>query len=115
MKNRFIQPNYKTFAALETMLLNVIDDEPFEDEIQHLQTIYGDDVFIKSLEVEFGIFKQLFANDPACCFDDIHQRLKKANEDLIPNIITTCKLLLVNPATSTTPGRSGLRNGFVLP
>ena len=108
IKDRFNQPSYKTFAALETMLLNVIDDKPFEDQIQHLQTIYGDDVSIESLKVEFGIFKQLFAYDPARCFDDIHQRLKKANEEkyLIPNIITTCKLLLVNPATSATPERS---------
>lgn len=108
IKERFNQPSYKTFAALETMLLNMIDDKPFKDELQHLQTIYGDDVSIESLQVESGIFKQLFANDPARCFDDIHERLKNANEEkyLIPNVITTCKLLLVNPATSATPERS---------
>ena len=108
IKDRFNQPSYKTFAALGTMLLNVIDDKPFEDEIQHLQTINGDDVSIEPLQVEFDIFKQFFANDPACCFDDIHQRLKMANEEkyLIPYIITTCRLLLVNPGTSATPERS---------
>ena len=108
IKDRFNQPSYKTFAALETLLLSVIDGKPFEDEMRHLQTIYGDDISIEYLQVEFGIFKQLFANDPACCFEVIHKRLKRAIEEkyLIPNIITTCKLLLVNPATSATPERS---------
>ena len=31
IKDRFDQPSYKTFAALETMLLNVISDKPFDD------------------------------------------------------------------------------------
>ena len=107
IKDRFNQSNYRTFAALETMLLNEIEDKLFEDELQHLQTIYGDDVSIESLQFEFRIFKQLFKNDSARCFDDIHNRLKRANEEIyrIPNIITICKLLLVNPATSATPER----------
>lgn len=108
IKDRFDQPSYKTFAALETMLLNVISDQPFDDEIQHLHNVYGDDVSIESLKVEFGIFKQLFSDDPVRCFHDIHKRLKKLESEqlLMPNIIKICKLLLVNPATSATPERS---------
>ena len=107
IKDIFNQPSYRTFAALETMLLNVIRNKPFEDELQHLLTIYGDDVSIESPQFEFDIFNQLFKNDLAHCFDDIHNRLERANEEsyLTPNVITICKLLLVNPATGATPER----------
>ena len=47
IKDRFNQPSYKAFAALETLLLSVIDGKPFEDEMRHLQTIYGDDISIR--------------------------------------------------------------------
>ena len=34
------------------------------------------------------------------------KRRDKSEKLLVPNIVTICKLLLVNPATSTTPERS---------
>ncbi len=108
IKDRFKQPSYKTFAALETMLLNAINENPFENELHHLQTTYEGDVSIEFLKMELGIFKQLFTENPACCFDDILEKLQKATEEkyLIPNVTRVCKLLLVNPATSATPERS---------
>ena len=68
IKDRFDQPSYKTFAALDAL------------ERAASRTIYGDDVFIDSLQVEFGIFKHLFTKIPACCFDHILDTLKKTNE-----------------------------------
>lgn len=41
INDRFNQPSYRTFAALEMMLLSVIGDKPFEDGLQHLQPSTG--------------------------------------------------------------------------
>ena len=42
IKDRSDQPSYKTFAALEMILLSVVVDGPSPDILQHLQTIFGD-------------------------------------------------------------------------
>ena len=47
--------------------------------------------------------------DPPECLNDVVKMFKRRNKNeklLVPNIITICKLLLVNPATSATPERS---------
>ena len=104
---RFNQPSLKTFAALEQMLLNVINNtsRDVNDGMTHLKATCGDDVNDASLLVEFGIWKRIFSNECFACFDDIHNKLKGLQHEeklLIPNVIVVCKLLLVNPSTSAT-------------
>jgi hypothetical protein len=71
--------------------------------MKHLTNIYGDDVDQNILAMEFDLFKTLFKDTTPICFDDIHKQLKDMPREerlLIPNVITICQLLLINPATS---------------
>ena len=106
VKERFNQPSYKTFASLENLLLGVINNGPYEEEMQHLTNIYDDNVDANALIMEFDLFKTIFKDTTPICFDDIHKHLKTyAGQErlLIPNVIIVSQLLLVNPATSATP------------
>ena len=47
--------------------------------------------------------------DPPECLNDVVEMFKRRDKSeklMVPNIVTICKLLLVNPATSATPKRS---------
>ena len=72
MTERFDQPSFKTFAALQQMLLNVIDNTSHDADhgITHLKATYGDDASDAYLLLEFGILKQIFSDELAVCFDD---------------------------------------------
>ena len=76
-----------------------------EAGINQIKLLYSDEVDISDLEVEFKDFRQMF-EDPRECLNDVVEMFKRRDKSeklLVPNIVTICKLLLINPATSATP------------
>ena len=66
-------------------------------------------VDVRTLNVQLEIFKVLMKDGEFTCFDDILAKIKQLSEAkkcMITEIITLCKLLLVNPATSAPGERS---------
>ena len=66
-------------------------------------------VDVRTLNVQLEIFKVLMKDGEFTCFDDILAKIKQLSEAkkcMITEIITLCKLLLVNPATSAAGERS---------
>ena len=64
---------------------------------------------VRTLNVQLEIFKVLMKDGEFTCFDDILAKIKQLSEAekcMITEIITLCKLLLVNPATSAAGERS---------
>ena len=63
----------------------------------------------RTLNVQLEIFKVLMKDGEFTCFDDILAKIKQLSEAekcMITEIITLCKLLLVNPAISAAGEKS---------
>ena len=93
---------------LEELLVRGAINQTSEVGINQIKSLYSDEVDVSDLEVEFKVFKQMFEDPPECLNDvvEMFKRRDKSEKLLVPNIVTICKLLLVNPATSATPERS---------
>ena len=66
-------------------------------------------VDVRTVNVQLEIFKVLMKNGVFTCFDDILAKIKQLSEAekcMMTEIITLCKLPLVNPATSAAGERS---------
>lgn len=108
IEERFDQPSFKAYANLEELLVKGAINQTSEVGINQIKSLYSDEVDVSDLEVEFKVFKQMFEDPPECLNDvvEMFKRRDKSEKLLVPNIVTICKLLLVNPATSATPERS---------
>ena len=88
---------------MESLLVNCLNCQDYSTELHFLGSNYGEDVDVRTLNVQPEIFKVLMKDGEFTCFDDILAKIKKLSEAekcAITEIITLCKLLLVNPATS---------------
>ena len=87
---------------MESLLVNCLNCQDYSTELHFLGTNYGEDVDVRTLNVQLEIFKVLMKDREFTCFDDVLAKIKKFSEAencTITEIITLCKLL-VNPATS---------------
>ena len=74
-----------------------------------MESLLVNDVYVGTLEAQLEIFKVLVKDDELNCFDDTLVYIKKLPEpekSMINEIVTICKFLLVNPATSEADERS---------
>ena len=109
LKERFEQPTFIIYAAIDSLLLSIRDGKtPDHNSMKMIQEYYSTVVDILSPNVEMLSLKQLFKHTPVVCFYDISDKLQLIldERELIPNIILLCNLLLINPATSATPESS---------
>ena len=68
-----------------------------------------DDVNISVLTAQMEILQVLLKDGDYFCFDDIIVKIKELpnpEREMIKEVITLCKLILVNPATSAAGERS---------
>ena len=110
VKERFCQASYDIFANLESFLLqNVNHPEQNNEELERsISEIYGNDIDLTAFKVESNVLRTILKTKPVS-LRDVYKEIKscaKGEPGLIPNIVHTIKLLLVNPATSCTPERS---------
>ena len=110
VKERFCRASCDIFANLESFLLqNVNHPEQNNEELERsISEIYEDDIDLTVFKVESNVLRTILKTK-AVIFRDVYKEIKscaKGEPGLIPNIVHTIKLLLVNPATSCTPERS---------
>ena len=106
---RFDQPSFKAYAKLEALLLKSCKSEDISNELAFVKELYYQDIKVEFLIPQLDIFKILMKDKKLECFLDILDAVKNLDHNtspMISEVITICKLLLVNPATSTTGERS---------
>ena len=107
---RFDQSSFDTYARMESLLVKALNSQDDSTtELQFMETVYGDDVDIEMLTSQMEILKVLLKDGDFLCFDDIIFKIKELltpERKMINEVITVCKLILVNPATSAAGERS---------
>ena len=74
-----------------------------------MEKLYNDDVNISVLNAQMEILQVLLKDGDYFCFDDIIVKIKELpnpEREMIKEVITLCKLILVNPANSAAGERS---------
>lgn len=92
-------------------MIKSLRSEEYSEELKFLNEMYGADININLLTTQLLTFKMLIQseNDEYTCFDDIlvrTQKMSKEEKALLSQIVLLCKLLNVNPATTSTGERS---------
>lgn len=108
---RFDQPSFNGYAKMESLLVNTLNYmyQDYSMMLQFIETNYCDDVDIGALNARLKVFKLLMKDGHFTCFYDMLAKIKELPElekGIVNHIITICKLLLVNPATSASSERS---------
>ena len=108
----FNQASFNMYAKMESLLVKCLNCQDYSTELHFLGTNYGGDVVdVRTLNVQLEIIKVLVKDGELTRLDDILARIKQLSETEkcmihVSEIITICKLLLVNPATSAAGKRS---------
>ena len=87
----------------------VLKSEDHAEELRFLEQSYDGDVDMLSLTAQLPLFRLLFGENGAVCFDDILKRITNSKPEelrLIGEVAIVCKLLHVNLATSASAERS---------
>lgn len=106
---RFDQPSFAAYAKMESLLVSALNSKDNSRELQVMETTYADDVNVAMLTAQLEILKVLPKEGDFLCFDDIVVKIKELSipeRKMINEVISLCKLILVNPATSASGERS---------
>lgn len=109
IKDRFNQPAFVAFLKMEQLLLNIISDNNYDNELEYVLNTYKDDIDPVQIRTEAFSVSTMFRETSCTNFSDVFehiQSLPPTKLTLIPNIVTIIQLILINPATSCTPERS---------
>ena len=110
IKTRFSQPSFQTYQNLKTLLLIGLQDVEVKKQLQLLQYHFEGDIDCLQLTAQLPIFRILLNNgDGIVNFHDILNSVKALKPEqrcLISSVISTFKLILLNPATTATAERS---------
>ena len=108
--SRFSQPSFKAYENLETLLLNSLRNVDVDDQVQYLKKNFDGDISPLELSAQLPIFRMLLHNGEGIVnFHDVLEGVKALKHEqryLISSVVTICKLILVNPATTATAERS---------
>ena len=109
IRQRFDQPGFKPYSIMETLLLNALKPGiDVTDELKYMLEKYAEDVNVTLLKAQLPVFKLMLSGE----FQSFHeiysafQSLDRYKKDLISEIVTVFKLILVNPATNAVSERS---------
>ena len=92
---------------MEQLLLNIILDNNYEDELAYVFNVYKNDIDPMQVQTEAFLMSTMFQGSN--WFSDILEHLESLHPTkcaLIPNLLITVHLILMNPPTSCTPKRS---------
>ena len=106
---RFDQPSFDTYAKIESLLIKTLNSQDKSEELKFMEKLYNDNVNISELTAQMEILQVLLKDGDCFCFDDIIVKIKgqpNPEREMIKEVITLCKLILVNPATSAAGERS---------
>ncbi|CAB4030796.1 zinc finger MYM-type 1-like [Paramuricea clavata] len=109
INERFDQPSFKAYAKLEALLLKSLKSEDISYEMAFVKEVYHQDIKVEFLIPQLEIFKVLMKEKKLEYFAEVLDAVKNLDhntQQMINEVLTICKLLLVNPATSATGERS---------
>ena len=89
--------------------MNIIHGKDYENELKYSIEVYGSDIDVNEVRTEAFVLSTVFQSVEVDKFEDILQHIRTVSYNerkLIPSICNIINLILVNPATSCTPGRS---------
>ena len=109
IKERFNQPAFIVYQNLESLLVKASKGEDVAKELDAFMNDFHGDVCPTTLHAQLSTFKVLMKGNDIQCFDDILSAILSLNVDerqFIDLVVTLCKLIHVNPATSASVERS---------
>ena len=112
IKDRLNQPAFTAFLKMKQLLLNIILDNNYEDELAYVFNVYKDDIDPMQVQTEAFSMSSMFQGSNCQKFSDILEHLESLHPSkcaLIPNLLTIVVLILINPENSCT-----LRDPFQL-
>ena len=98
---RFDQPSFDTYANRKSLLIKTLNSRDKSEELKFMEKLYNDDVNISVLTAQMEILKVLLKDGDYFCFDDIIVKIKELlnlEREMIKEVMTLCKLILVNLA-----------------
>ena len=113
IKDRFDQPGYRTYSNLETLLLKSAVNAACEDELRAALDLYSGDFKSDLLKTQLDIFGTDFSGHvqegyPVTLMDVVQyfKKLSDAEKELLSEVSTLVRLILVMPATNAVSERS---------
>ena len=91
---------------MEQLLLNIILNNNYEDELAYMFNVYRDDIDPMQVQTEAFSMSTMFQGSNCKNFSNILEHLESLHPTkcaLIPNLLTIVHLILINPAISCTP------------
>ena len=105
--DRFNQPGYRMYSALETLLVKGCQQVEHQDELNQVQKLYDKDIKYDNLEVQFQTISQSVKEDLSLVgITDYLKSLSITARSFYSEIVTLVELILVMPATNATSERS---------
>ena len=109
LKQRFNLSSFVVYKNTESLLLKTIKGEDTSNESEYIKRIYNDEINITQLEIEADALRAIFYKNKVDCFDGFLSEIGKLLREqllFVPCTVPVRKLLLVNPATTSTAERS---------
>ena len=105
----FNQPAFMAFLKMEQLLLNIILDNNYEDELAYVFNVYRDDIDPMQVQTEAFSMSTMLQGSNCKNFSNILEHLESLHLTkcaIILNLLTIVHLILINPAISCTPETS---------
>ena len=109
VNDRFDQPSFKVFEKLESLMIKALNGQDTSSEVKFVKKTFGTDIDVDDLVVELSTFNVLLKDRSIEHFNDLIKQMKllpEAEKKLLNNVCKICKILAVNPASSSTAERT---------
>ena len=109
MRSRFKQPGYNTYKNLQELLFKAIKGEDFQPELEFISQLYRDNINSANLKVQLQILACDYPKQKYTTIFDIRdymRNLTPAKKQLMAEICTVLKLILVMLASNATSEQS---------
>ena len=114
IKERFNEPDYRIYINLQELILKTFNEEDFSKELDAVTDFYDSDFERFNLESQLQLLHQIGLkfkeqNHKRFTIQDVitlMQKLPRAHKNMIPEVLTLMKLILVSPATNAVSERS---------
>ena len=106
---QFDQPSFDAYAKMESLLIKTLNSQDKSKELKFMEKLYNNGFNISVLTAKMEILQVLLKDGDYFCFDNTTVKIKELpnpEREMIKEVITLCKLILVNPATSAASERS---------
>ena len=113
IKGKFNQPDYSIYVNLQELILRAFNKGDFSKELEAVTDFYDSDFERFNLESQLQLLHQIGLkfkeqNHKRFTIQDVitlMQKLPRAHKNMIPEVLTLMKLILVSPATNAVSER----------